>query len=163
MEERKTRSDKKVDVKPTMSLVLKRQLYEFARLCNEPVKDIAERLCVDALTSKCIMDELCKWLRRNYYYNNTIVIGYKERPRLKLTFQGETGKVTIRFLKCDYDQLSDLAYSLDINPSATAAVLIRLTIRNKEFMEMFVSNLNKVNERERFEVMRFLNRIWMIH
>lgn len=163
MEERKTRSDKKVDVKPTMSLVLKRQLYEIARLSNEPVKDIAERLCVEAMTSKFIAEELCKWLRRNYYYNSTIVIGHKERPRLKLTFKGETGKVTIRFLKCDYDQLSELAYALDINPTATAAILIRLTIRNKEFMEMFVNNLNKVNERERIEVMRFLNRIWTKH
>ena len=147
--ERKERSDKKVDVKPTMSLELKSKLYQLAELCNEPVKDVGERLCVEGLKSKIIIEILCKWLRRNYYYNNTIALGHIERPRLKLKALGETGKVTIRFTKNDYDKLRDLAYALDITPSATATVLIRLTMNSVEFMENFVDGLYEGSDLEK--------------
>lgn len=157
--ERKVRSDKKVDVKATMSLTLKRQLYEFADLCEEPVKDIAERLCMLGAESKCIMDEICKWMRRNYYYKNTIVMGYSERPRLKLTFQDETGTVTIRFVKYDYDKLCELAYALDLTPSSTATVLIRMTLKNIEFMDEFMNTLH-VGENQKEKVNRYLRKIW---
>lgn len=156
--ERKVRSDKKVDVKPTMSLALKKQLYEFANICNEPVKDIAERLCVDGLTSIVIIDTICKWLRRNYYYKDTIAIGHSERPRLKLKARGETGKVTIRFNIKDYDKLSELAHALDITPSATATVLIRLTLKNAEFMDKFVDNLYRGSDIQKEEIKKHLIR-----
>ena len=156
---RKGRSDKKVDVKPTMSLTLKRQLYDFADLCNEPVKDIAERLCIQGMVSRNIIEEICKWFRRDYRYDNTIALGYIERPRLKLKPQGETGKVTMRLKPNDNDRLQDLAYALDLTPTSTAAVLIRVTFKNMEFMTRFVEELKKVNEAERAEVRQFIARV----
>ncbi len=158
MGERKVRSDKKVDVKPTMSLELKSKLYELADLCNEPVKDIGERLCVEGLKSKIIIEILCKWLRRNYYYNNTIALGHIERPRLKLKALGETGKVTIRFIRNDYDKLCELAYAMDITPSATATVLIRLTMNSAEFMEKFVEGLYEGSDLQKGRIKQHLSK-----
>lgn len=154
--ERKVRSDKKVDVKPTMSLELKSKLYEFAEICNKPVKDIGELLCVEGLKSKLIIEKLCKWLRRNYYYNSTIAIGHIERPRLKLKALGDTGKVTIRFVREDYDKLCELAYAMDLTPSATATVLIRLTMNNNEFMDYFVDSLYEGSDLEKSKIKQYL-------
>lgn len=160
--ERKQRIDRKIDVKSTMSTILKNQLYEFAELSNEPVKNIAEKLCVRGMISLYLMTDLSKWLRRDYRYSNTIVLGHSERPRLKLTSRGETGKVSMRFMINDYDQLCNLAYALDLTPSSTATVLIRVTTTNDEFMNEFVEGLSKIDEVQRMEVKQFLSKVWGI-
>jgi len=158
---RKTRSDKKIDVKPTMSINLKNQLYSFAYLCDEPVKDIAEKISVDAATSKVIMDDICKWFRRNYLYNNTVVVGNQERPRLKIKILGESEKVTIRFKQTDYDLLCELAHALDITPTSTAGLLIRVSLSNVEFMQQYAHDhlLHLSNERKQ-KIDVFLNKFW---
>ena len=160
--QRQTRSDKKVDVKATMSAILKNQLYEFAELCNEPVKDIAERLCLRGLVSPCIITVICKWLRYNYRYSRTLALGDIERPRLQLTPAGDTSRVSLRFNANDYDQLCSLARALDITPSSTATTLIRVTTSNSEFMYDFVEGLSKVNDMQRKEVKQFLSKVWGI-
>lgn len=157
---RQIRSDKKVDVKPTMSITLKNQLYNFADRCNEPVKDIAERLCVQGMVSGDVMEEMCKWLRRDYFYKNTHVMGYMERPKLKIKSNGETNKVTMRLKQTDYDKLSELAYALDITATSTAAVLIRMASKNDSFMTAFIDGLKKIDFREKELLKRNLHKIF---
>ena len=137
-EARKTRSDKKIDVKPTVSLVLKNQLFNLSQLFNEPVKDVAEHLCIEAAKSKLIIEDICQWFRKNYVYKNTVAIGDPTRPKLKIKSRGDTSKVTIRFKQNDFDVLSNLAHALDITPTGAAGVLIRMTLRNYVFMNEFV-------------------------
>jgi len=158
---RKTRSDKKVDVKPTLSVNLKNQLNSFAFLCNEPIKDVAEKLCVDGATSKVIIDDICKWFRRNYLYNNTITIGDAERPKLKINIRGETAKATIRFKKKDYDLLCELAHALDVTPTTTSGILIKTTLTNVEFMQQYAHDhlMHLSNERKK-KIDVFLNKLW---
>lgn len=158
--DRQKRSDKKVDVKPTMSITLKNQLYDFADQCDEPVKDIAERMCVDGMVSGDVMEEICKWLRRDYFYKNTHVMGHMERPKLKITSKGETNKVTMRLKQTDYDKLSELAYALDITATSTAAVLIRMTSKNEKFMNEFIDCLQKIGASEKDALKRNLFRIF---
>ncbi|MGE8037815.1 hypothetical protein [Lysinibacillus sp. NPDC093692] len=134
-----TRSDKKVDVKPTISESLKTTLYKFAEICGEYVKDVAERLCNTGAVSEIIINEIRRWFRRDYRWNNTITMGYPERPKLRITVQPNRGKVTIKFKQRDFDQLSVLAFALDITPTTTAAVLIRMTLGNRRFMQWYLS------------------------
>ncbi|PZX07883.1 hypothetical protein C7437_1011005 [Psychrobacillus insolitus] len=136
--DRKVRSDKKVDVKPTMSLELKDLLYHFAHLSEEPVKDAAQRLIEKAVTHELIIASIRKWFRRDYHRPNTITAGYSDRPKLKITMKGETGKVTIKFPQESYDTLCNLAHALDITPTSTAAVLIKMTLYNKDFMDEYI-------------------------
>jgi len=158
---RKQRSDKKIDVKPTMSIDLKNQLYSFAYLSGEPVKDVAEKLCVYGATSKEIIDDICKWFRRNYIYNNTIAIGNSERPKLKINIQGESDKVTIRFKQNDYDLLCELAHALDATPTSTSGILIKSTLTNIEFMQQYAQkHLMHLTDKKKKEIDLFLNRIW---
>ncbi|MFF2793326.1 hypothetical protein [Lysinibacillus xylanilyticus] len=58
---------------------------------------------------------------------------------MRITVQRNKGKVTIKFKQRDFDQLSVLAFALDITPTTTAAVLIRVTLGNKKFMQWYLS------------------------
>ena len=159
--ERKTRVDKKIDVKPTVSIQFKNQLSTFAYLSNEPVKDIVEKLCVKGATSKPVIDEICKWFRRNYFYNNTVVVGDPQRPRLKINIQGQSAKLTTRLKREDYDLICDLSHALDITPTSTVAVLLRVGIRNVEFMQDYAhAHLMHLSEERKKKIDKFLNEIW---
>lgn len=155
--ERKPRSDKKVDVKPTMSLELKELLYHFAYLSNEPVKDAAERLCTLGAISEEVITSIRHWFRRDYHRPNTITVGYLERPRLKIVMKGETGKVTIKFPQTDYDIVCRLAHALDITPTSTCTLLIKMTLTNREFMESYVEKyLKDLDKKRLIELNRIL-------
>ena len=167
--ERKQRSDKKVEIKPTLSLEFKKELYAFAEVCGEPVKEIAERLVINGMISDYIIESIRKWFRRDYKYStikgrnhNKIAFGEEERPKLKITLQGDTGKITMRLIKEDYDQLAELAHAMDLTPSSTVVVLLRITTKNIEFMNHFVDGMRDLNNAEIKEVKRFANRTWGI-
>lgn len=81
-----------------------------------------------------------------------------ERPGLKLKALGEIGKVTIRFDRKDYDKLCELAYAMDITPSATATVLIRLTMNSVEFMENFVEGLYEGSDLQKSKTKQHLSK-----
>lgn len=158
---RKPRSDKKRDVKPTVSINLKKQLKTFAELCNEPVKDVAEKLCKDGATSKVIIDDICKWFRKNYLYSNTLVVGDAERPKLKVNIVGESDTVTFRLKRDDYDVLDDLAHALDLTPTTTAGVLIKVTLYNVEFMQQYAhDHLMHLSDKQKKDIDVFLNKLW---
>jgi len=155
--ERKPRSDKKVDVKPTMSLELKELLYHFAYLSNEPVKDTAERLCTIGAMSEEVILNIRRWFRRDYHRPNTITVGYLERPRLKIIMKGETGKVTIKFPQTDYDIICRLAHALDITPTSTCTLLIKMTLTNRDFMESYVERyLKDLDKKKLLDIHRLL-------
>lgn len=158
--ERKTRSDKKIDVKPTLTVKSKRQLYMLCELCELPVKDVAEQLCERACTSPLILDDIHGWFRRDYFCPPAIHKGYIDRPRLKLLFREETIKVHTRLRQDAYDQLCDLAYSLDLPPTTTAAFLIKNTLKNREFMFEYVRSMHHLSNEQKNDVHTFLRKIW---
>ena len=154
---RKVRSDKKVDVKPTMSLELKEKLYGFAYLSNEPVKDAAERLCTKGAMSEEVITDIRQWFRRDYHRPYNITKGYSYRPKLQLVMNGEKSKVTIKFPQENYDLLCKVAYALDLPPTSTATVLIKITLANYEFMHEYIRFYLKHLDQERItEIKRFL-------
>ncbi|RHW38686.1 hypothetical protein D1B33_07370 [Lysinibacillus yapensis] len=159
--ESRSRSDKKIDVKPTLSINLKDNLYTFAYLCDEPVKDVAEKLCIVGATSKVIIDSMSKWFRRNYVYRNVFVVGHPEQPKLKVNYPKETGKVTIRFKREDYDLISDLSHALDITPTATAGILIKMTLNSMEFIQQYAQeHLMHLSPERKKRIDLFLNQLW---
>ena len=159
--ERKQRVDKKIDVKATVSVTFKMQLYDFAYLCNEPVKSVAERLIIQGMTSRYVMEGYSRWLRRDFICGKTIGIGHLDRPKLKVKTEGETDKVSMRFEKYHHDRLSDLAYALDITASSTAAILLRLATKESEFMHRFINNLD-VDDTQKMKVWNFAVKAWGI-
>jgi hypothetical protein len=157
---RKMRSDKKVDVKPTISDKTKRQVYKFSELCELPVKDVAQQLIEIACTSSLILEEINQWFRRDYVCPPAIHKGDIDRPRLKIISNEETGKLNTRLSQENYDQLCDLSYSIDLPPTTTAAILIKRTLHNREFMFDYVRSLKHINDEQKNVIHAFLRKIW---
>ena len=136
---RKVRSDKKVDVKPTVSIELKERLFTFSYLVNAPVKDVGAMLCAECSESRPIIDSLVKYFRRDYQYSNTLVLGYLNRPKLKIIAgRGsgtDTDKVTLKFKQHEFERIKALGYGLDITHTSTCALLLKLSLTNKGFIE----------------------------
>lgn len=154
---RKIRSDKKVDVKPTLPEDVKTIIYLLADCLNDYVKNIAEDLCVGALSNSSIIGELQQWLRRDYLFNTTLVLGEESRPRPKVIRGDYKGKITIKFKQKDYDRISELAHALDITPTTTCAVLLMLTTNNRKFMiEYLDSTFKGMDKDTRKEAHRIL-------
>ena len=157
---RKVRSDKKRDVQPVVSLELKKQLFRFSFLCKEPMKDAGERLCAQGAVSPLIMDDINQFFRRNLSINNHHYMGYLERPRLTL-LQSNKEKITIKFPQDTFESLFNLAFALDLPLNQTAAVLIKRTLNNREFMHEYIQhNLRHLHEREKAQLESFLKGVW---
>ena len=155
---RLTRSDKKVDVKPTISENLKTKLYRLSETLDEPVKDVAERLCNDGCMNTLIIEEMQKWFRRDYHHGVTWTMGNQDRPRLRIHTDTHKGKVTIKFKQKDYNQICKLAFALDITPTTTCAVLLMLTLRGRQFMQWYLgvygSKLDEMKLREVYKILK---------
>lgn len=128
--ERKTRSDKKVDVKPTVPIAIKMAIYDTAFLLERPIKDVSESICKNAIESETIINYLASYFRRNYLFGTTVKMGRRERSPIQVPYDGDTGKITIKFIQRDYDKLCTLAYALDLTPTSTASLLLRIAYFN---------------------------------
>ena len=155
---RLTRSDKKVDVKPTISENLKTPLYRLSEILCLPVKDVTEQLCIDGSLSPIIIEEMKKWFRRDYHHGTSWTFGNPDRPRLRIITEGCKGKVAIKFKRKDYDQICNLAFALDLTPTTTCAVLLMITMRNRKFMQWWLGvnhgGLNEVDIRNIYKLLK---------
>lgn len=157
---RKVRSDKKRDVQPVVSFELKKQLFRFAFLCREPMKDAGERLCATGAVSTLIMDEINGYFRRNLRIDNHQYFGYLDRPRLQIV-QRNVEKITIKFPQDSFELLHNLSFALDLPLNQTAAILIKKTITNREFMYEYIQyHLQHLTEKEKEQLDKFLKGVW---
>ncbi|MGN7183209.1 hypothetical protein ACTHRJ_20485, partial [Cytobacillus kochii] len=94
---RQTRSDKKKDIKPTISIDLKNCIYQLSYVTNQPVKDIVEILCEKGLQSRKVMEYLSQYFRRDYQFFNTTFFGQLERESLQRKYQSpKNERVSVR-------------------------------------------------------------------
>lgn len=157
---RKVRSDKKRDVQPVVSFKLKQQLFRFSFLCKEPVKDAGERLCSTGAISTLIMDDINCYFRRNLRIENHHYMGYLDRPRLQIV-QSNVEKVTIKFPQESFERLYNLSFALDLPLNQTAAILIKRTLNNRQFMYEYIQyHLNHLTDKEKAQLESFLKGVW---
>lgn len=157
---RKVRSDKKRDVKPTLSLFVKEDLYYYAYLTNQPVKDAALFLIANALRNEGILLELQPVMISDFIIENRIIKGNHTGQPTKIRYKGETGKATVKFPQPVFEELRNLAFAIGITPTATAAVLIRKGLYNYEFMEEQIRHYARRLDPKRFnEFVKFMKDI----
>lgn len=160
---RKTRSDKKRDVKPTIPLELKECVYRLSYIMNTPVKDIAESLCVEGIFSKRVLEYMSSNFKRSIRLEGTLYVGdINRRTMQKRHNAGKSERITIRFKPNDYENITALAYALDVTPSRATALLLDASVRNAEFINEFVrlylkENLDSKRMKEMRGVMKFIN------
>lgn len=157
---RKVRSDKKRDVKPTMSMYVKENLYRLAYLCDSPVKDIGFELVKRGLRDDRILCEFQKLMISNFKMENHLYFGNPDRTPQKVLYRGSTGKVTIKFTNDVYNELRHLAFSIGLTPTSTASIMIRSTMFHRDFMNDMIRNYRFVGPKRSQELELFVLNIW---
>ncbi|WP_044782864.1 MULTISPECIES: hypothetical protein [Bacillus cereus group] len=160
---RKTRSDKKKDIKPTVSLNLKETICRISYITTTPVKDVSEYICSIGLSSKQVMDLLSEYFRRDLVFGNTCYIGNLEKVSLqRQKIDGPTDRITIRFTQQISEKINALAYALDVTPSKATAILLEVSLKNScivnKYLKMYLQQqLDPVRMKELKKIIKFIN------
>lgn len=161
---RKVRSDKKRDVKPTISEHLRETVYRISYITSTPVKDVAETICNHGITSSKVMGNLSGNFRRTVRLRNTVYIGSLDMPSIqRMKPVGKTQRISIRFKREDFENIGTLAFALDVTPSRAAALLLDASIRDGDFINYYIrdylkTQLNEQRMNELRKVLKYINK-----
>lgn len=161
---RKTRSDKKRDVKPTVPLQLKECIDRLSYITNLPIKDISVEACEYGLNNRKVIELLSNDFRRDFRFFSTIFIGDASRPsRQREQIEGMKTRISMRFKQETYERLYNLSFALDVTPTRAAALLLDATLKNSEFIDWFlqknvVGQLDKDRQKELKVLLKYINK-----
>jgi len=163
---RKTRSDKKRDVKPTVHASLYETVSRLSYITNIPMKDVAENFCLKGLYSLEVIETFKFKFRRSYIFNHstypTIFPGDSSKiGERAVKDAGLRRRITIRFEQDTHDKLAELAFSLDVTVSSATSLLLDTSITNSknmnDFLEEFAEqSLDEKRKAQLMEVVRYL-------
>lgn len=136
--ERKTRSDKKRDVKPLVKSEVKEAIMRISHITFMPIKDVCEFLTVYAANDRNTLDRLTKFIKRSVRLDNTLYNGDSEAIPITKRFSDSREKVTIKFKRDDFERISALAYAMDCTPTRATAILLTQGVRNVGAVNAFV-------------------------
>lgn len=162
--ERKIRSDKKRDVKPTISLDLKDAIYRLSYITQTPVKDVCEQLVLYAVKDSKIFEDLSLYFVRDIRIRNTLHLGDREiKPIAKREYTASE-RITLRLTQHDYEILTRLAYALDVRPTRVCAVLLKMGMSDFRFVNNYVARylhgrLTDSQTKELSEIARYLRKV----
>lgn len=160
---RKIRSDKKRDVKPTISVQLYECVNRLSYISNTPIKDVGVIICKKGLYSTLVIEYLSDYFRRDYWSNNnTMYTGELERSPHMIIKGIPKQRMTMRFTQSDHDKLARLAYSLDLTISSAVALLLEVSIKNTDIVNAFISNqarkeLDPQRMKQLREIIKYIN------
>lgn len=162
--ERKVRSDKKRDIKPTIPIQLYECVSRISYVTNTPIKDVGELICKKGLYSTSVIDYLSNHFRRDYWANNnTLYTGNMEQSPYLVPKGIAKRRITMRFLQRDHDKLARLSYSLDLTTSSSTGLLLEASIKNTDIINTFISNsikkeLDSNRMKQLREILKFINK-----
>ncbi|MEK4627333.1 hypothetical protein MKZ17_03705 [Solibacillus sp. FSL R7-0682] len=162
-EVRKSRSDKKRDIHPTILIELKDTIYRINYIISRPIKDICEDACLHGLNSKRVLNELSQYFKRNVRFQNTSYIGHLDNPPIqRMSTSSHTERIGIRFKAFDYENICTLAYALNVTPSRATALLLEASLMDYDFINPYLekhlaNTLDDNRMKELKKVIRFLN------
>jgi hypothetical protein len=138
--ERKQRSDKKHSINPTITLSLYDQLVRLSYICNRPLKDIGETLCAYGLYTTEVISDLSPRFHRDFWLDEFIM--FRGNPSLRIQKEvvgSEQYRASFKFPKEEYDQISKLAYAMNIAKSKAVASLLEVSLHNKPVLGRLLS------------------------
>lgn len=158
---RKTRSDKKKDVKPTISIQLKDSVYRLSFITKKPVKDVCEELVLNSLYgNKEILKELSRYFKRTIQFNNTVFRGSLENKTIYDVTGEENERISFRVTQSVHDFLYDLSYVLACSISKVGAILIYESITDGPFIESYLQGyLNSLDPSRKKELKQLIKYI----
>lgn len=143
------RSDKKRDIKPTVSIFLKDVIYRLANLTYLPVKDVAQRLTISVLNDRKVIEHLSQYFKRDYLFQNTVFCGFIENADIIKRKNEPSSRITIRFTQREHEALVRLSFALDCSVSRTVALLLQIATQNIRFINAFIKQYLQAEITER--------------
>lgn len=159
---RKTRSDKKRDVKPTVDINLKDAIYRLSFITKTPVKDVAEIMIEHAFNNREIINGISISFRRDIRLDSTLYKGHIDNPHIGRRIPGVNERLTVRLTQQSFEVVSALAYALDVNSSRVCAILLDASMRNFDFINSYInkylkSELSPYQLKELKNLLRYVN------
>lgn len=159
---RKERSDKKREVKPLIPSISRENIFRISHVTQTPIKDICEFLVVHMLRDRNTIELLSKHFKRNVGIGSTLYRGDLGNVPVSKRLKVESGLVTIKFKREDYELICALAYALDVTPTRATAILLELGTKNikavNEYVhEYMVGEISDSRMRELRRVLSFVN------
>lgn len=138
MGQRKTRSDKKREVKPVIKIELKDMIYRLSYITHTPAKDICEFMCIYAIKNKENIEYLSKHFKRDIRLGQTLYRGFIENTSIEKRLSGQSERVTVRFKQIDYELIAILGYALDCSASRSTAVLLERALYDMKAINAYI-------------------------
>lgn len=144
-EERKIRSDKKREVKPTIPVSLIRQIERLAFVTDQPVMFVGEMLCYEGIHTQDVIQYLSPYFRGHVRLQHATYFGYPEAPRPEFidSTSSTTDRISIRFTQRDYEDIKLLSTTLDVTPSRAVAILLDASMRHTEIIQTMIKDFNQ--------------------
>lgn len=161
--ERKTRSDKKRDIKPFIPTQLYECIDRTSYVTSTPIKDVGTMVCKKGLYSTGVIELLSNNFRRDYWSNNnTMYIGDINRLPFKTQKGIDKKRITMRFTQSDHDKLARLAFSLDTTISSATGLLLEKAFINTDVINAIItsqvkSELDSKHMKQLREIAKFIN------
>lgn len=162
--ERKVRSDKKIDLKPSIPIPLKEAVYRLSFITQTPVKNVAEYLIIEGLQNSEIIGDLSIYFKREIKINSTIYRGNITNPTIKKRDSTvQLDRISLRVKLSTYNLIAALSYALDCSKAKVCALLIEHSMNNLTIVNHYVENYlksqldrNRMSELKR--LMQFINK-----
>lgn len=160
---KRARSDKKIDVKPTISIELKDCIYRLSYITDTPVQYLIEHICEKGVISRKVIENLSGNFQRTVRLNNTLFMGGLDSPAIpKRDLYIKTERVHTRFSQTTHENISTLAHALKVTPTRATAILLDTTIKQTDIVNVFVRShlskeLNETRMSELKKVLRYIN------
>lgn len=155
---RKVRSDKKRDVKPTVSTYIRNNICTLANIVGLSTGDAGLILINRGFHNDDVMRLFQPLMISNFDINNRIYVGNRENGPVKINYRGSVAKVSIKFPAEIYEELRRLAFSIGLTPTTTAALMLRKGMFCEPFMDeqkrMYLSYCK--SEDQKLELVRFI-------
>ena len=163
-EKRKTRSDKKVQVAPTIPIKVKKRVEAFANALDQPVMFIGKHLFIEGSQRYAVMTQVAPFMKNGIHkVENTCFLGNAENPSLLLP-EGKTDRISIRFTQDEYQDIKIISDMLEVSPSRTVGFVIAASIQDIHIIDHILRTHNNRPahgyEKELKKLMRYVNRYY---
>lgn len=160
---RKTRSDKKNDCKPFVSISFYDSLSNLSRIAARPVKDVGETFLITSLSDINVIEHFEEQFVFDYWHGDTVFMGNGQMiHKQRATLPFEKRRLNMRFNSEQYHQLKQFANAIDRSISFAASQLLEVaffkTNMVHRYIETHVVHRLDIEQRTRLkEVLRFIN------
>ncbi|MBG9730741.1 hypothetical protein ABD87_14655 [Lysinibacillus sphaericus] len=138
VKKRKQRSDKKRDVKPYLTLGLKRAFSRLSYITDMYEKDLAEDMILYAINDSNIVSQFSLHFKHDVIINNTVYIGRLDNPQIAKRDNEDTDRISTRLKADDYEVIRALAFGLDCSVARVCALLINACMQDINFVNGYV-------------------------